>query len=153
MSDEIQKNYTTWQPSSIPATEDYAKWYIELRESLERRVAELENNNSELKNNLSGFKLEYEEIVKDNLRADIKNKKMFWWILLLFPFILLLVLIVVFNLGGNNDKMVNSIRTIIYGLGVAGLVEMLCVGYKNYTMDDRLKSLEEKYSEALKKTK
>ena len=48
---------------------------MELRENLEKKVVELDNNNSELKNNLTEFKLECEKIVKDNLRADIKNKK------------------------------------------------------------------------------
>lgn len=143
---------TTANPSP-PDNEEIGKWYADLHANLSNRLENAEKEIVNIKNDILKTEQENQKVVRDNLIEGIKVKKLIWWILLLSPFVLFLVLIVAFNLGGNSDKIVDSIKNIIYGLGVLGLVEMLYVGYKNYTMDDRIKSLEERYNEIIKKAK
>lgn len=136
-----------------PDNEDIGKWYADLHANLSNRLGNAEREVKGIREDIGKIEHGNQKIIANNLKSDTELKKLLWWILLLFPFALLLILIVVFNLGGNDDKIVESIKNIIYGLGVLGLVEMLVVGYKSYTMGDKLNKLEEKYNEVIKKIK
>ncbi len=128
---------------SPPSNNDIGKWYADLREKLDKRVNELDKKCQDLEKSINGIKSEDQKILKDNLKADIKVKNLYWWLLLLIPFLILLAFITGFNLAGHNDRFVDFIKYFIYGIGLLGIIEMLYVGYKVYTLDDRVKKIED----------